>query len=121
MKTTMKRQIPVLKMGCASCAGTIESAIKPLKGVISANVNYASAMLSVVFFPETISLSEIQKTVRAAGYDLFIEEDTNKETTLAIIQEKKLTTLSNKTIWASVLALPIVIIGMFFMDMRYAK
>jgi Cu2+-exporting ATPase len=121
MKTTIKRQIPVLQMGCASCAGKIESAIKPLKGVVSANVNYASAMLSVAFFPETISLSEIQKAVQAAGYDLFIEEDTNEETTLATIQEKKFTTLKNKTIWASILALPIVIIGMFFMEMPYAN
>lgn len=122
MKTTMKRQIPVLQMGCASCANRIASTVQALNGIVSAEVNYASAMLSLEFLPKIITLSEVQKAVQDAGYDLFIEEEEiNENKTLASIQEEKMTTLKNKTIWALLLALPIVIIGMFFMEMPYAN
>lgn len=121
MKTTIKRQIPVLQMGCASCANRIASTVQALNGIVSAEVNYASAMLSLEFLPKIITLSEVQKAVQDAGYDLFIEEEANENKTLASIQEEKMTTLKNKTIWALLLALPIVIIGMFFMEMPYAN
>lgn len=121
MKTTIKRQIPVLQMGCASCANRIASTVQALNGIVSAEVNYASAMLSLEFLPKIITLSEVQKAVQDAGYDLFIEDDTNDSKTLASIQEEKITTLKTKTIWALLLALPIVIIGMFFMEMPYAN
>lgn len=121
MKTTIKRQIPVLQMGCASCANRIASTVQALNGIVSAEVNYASAMLSLEFLPKIITLSEVQKAVQDAGYDLFIEDDTNDSETLASIQEEKMTTLKTKTIWALLLALPIVIIGMFFMEMPYAN
>lgn len=121
MKTTIKRQIPVLQMGCASCANRIASTVQALNGIVSAEVNYASAMLSLEFLPKIITLSEVQKAVQDAGYDLFIEEEVNENKTLSSIQEEKMTTLKNKTIWALLLALPIVIIGMFFMEMSYAN
>ncbi|TAF71222.1 MAG: copper-translocating P-type ATPase [Flavobacterium sp.] len=121
MKTTIKRQIPVLQMGCASCANRIASTVQALNGIVSAEVNYASAMLSLEFLPKVITLSEVQKAVQDAGYDLFIEEEANENKTLASIQEEKTTTLKTKTIWALLLALPIVIIGMFFMEMPYAN
>ncbi|CAM2813155.1 Cu2+-exporting ATPase [Flavobacterium succinicans] len=121
MRTTIKRQIPVLQMGCASCANKIASKVQVLNGIVSAEVNYASAMLSLEFFPKIITLTEVQKAVQDAGYDLFIEEGANENKTLSSIQEEKMTTLKNKTIWALLLALPIVIIGMFFMEMPYAN
>lgn len=121
MKTTIKRQIPVLQMGCASCANRIATTVQALNGIVSAEVNYASAMLSLEFLPKIITLSEVQKAVQDAGYDLFIEEEVNENKTLSSIQEEKMTTLKNKTIWALLLALPIVIIGMFFMEMPYAN
>lgn len=121
MKTTIKRQIPVLQMGCASCANRIATTVQALNGIVSAEVNYASAMLYLEFLPKIITLSEVQKAVQDAGYDLFIEEEANENKTLSLIQEEKMTTLKNKTIWALLLALPIVIIGMFFMEMPYAN
>ncbi|VXB55960.1 putative copper-transporting ATPase PacS [Flavobacterium sp. 9R] len=121
MKTTIKRQIPVLQMGCASCANRIATTVQALNGIVSAEVNYASTMLSLEFLPKIITLSEVQKAVQDAGYDLFIEEEVNENKTLSSIQEEKITTLKNKTIWALLLALPIVIIGMFFMEMPYAN
>ncbi|OOV27858.1 hypothetical protein BXU11_10470 [Flavobacterium sp. LM5] len=88
MRTTIKRQIPVLQMGCASCANKIASKVQVLNGIVSAEVNYASAMLSLEFFPKIITLSEVQKAVQDAGYDLFIEEGANENKTLSSIQEE---------------------------------
>lgn len=121
MKTTIKKQLPVLQMGCASCANKITKTVQSIEGIVSAEVNYASAMLSIEYFPKTISVFEVQQAVQAAGYDLFIEEENDKKKTLDSIQEERLATLKTKTIWALLLALPIVTIGMFFMDMPYAN
>ncbi|SFN22916.1 Cu2+-exporting ATPase [Flavobacterium succinicans] len=88
MRTTIKRQIPVLQMGCASCANKIASKVQVLNGIVSAEVNYASAMLSLEFFPKIITLTEVQKAVQDAGYDLFIEEGANENKTLSSIQEE---------------------------------
>jgi Cu2+-exporting ATPase len=88
MRTTIKRQIPVLQMGCASCANKIASKVQVLNGIVSAEVNYASVMLSLEFFPKIITLSEVQKAVQDAGYDLFIEEGANENKTLSSIQEE---------------------------------
>lgn len=108
-------------MGCASCANKIATTVQSLKGVAAAEVNYASATLAVSFFSEIISIADLQKAVQNAGYDLFIEEDSHEKPTLEAIQEEKLSALKTKTIWALVLALPIVIIGMFFMEMPFAN
>ncbi|WP_409450504.1 copper-translocating P-type ATPase [Empedobacter sp.] len=64
--------------------------------------------------------STLQKAVQGGGYDLLIEDETKQQETLEAIHEKKFRTLKNKTIWAIILSLPVVIIGMFFMDMPYA-
>ena len=64
--------------------------------------------------------STLQKAVQGVGYDLLIEDETKQQETLEAIHEKKFRTLKNKTIWAIILSLPVVIIGMFFMDMPYA-
>lgn len=64
--------------------------------------------------------STLQKAVQGVGYDLLIEDETKQQETLEGIHEKKFRTLKNKTIWAIILSLPVVIIGMFFMDMPYA-
>src|SRR5690606_13071151 len=41
--------------------------------------------------------------------------------TLEAIHEKNFNRLKTKTIWAVILSLPVVIIGMFFMDMPYGN
>lgn len=117
---TVKSAFPVLGMTCASCAGSAESIVKYQPGVVNASVNFATGNLTVEYLPNMTDASTLQKAVQGVGYDLLIEDETKQQETLEAIHEKKFRTLKNKTIWAIILSLPVVIIGMFFMDMPYA-
>ena len=117
----VKASFPVLNMSCASCAVSAESTVKAAEGVVDASVNYANATLSVAYLPGKTNAEKLQKAVQAVGYDLLIEsEDTQKET-LEAIHEKNYRSLKQKTTWAVILSIPLVMIGMFYMDMPYAN
>ncbi|QQD16095.1 heavy metal translocating P-type ATPase [Sphingobacterium sp. UDSM-2020] len=119
--TTVKQSFPVLNMTCASCAISAESGVKYADGVVNAAVNFATARLSVEYLPNMTSPLALQKAVQSIGFDLLIEDEAKEQETLEAIHEKKFRTLKNKTIWAILLSLPVVTIGMFFMDMPYGN
>ena len=119
--TTVKNAFPVLGMTCASCAGSAESIVKYEPGVINASVNYATGNLTVEYLPNLTDAAKLQKAVQSIGYDLFIEDENKQQETLEVLHENKFRALKNKTIWAVILSLPVVIIGMFFMDMPYGN
>ena len=119
--TTIKKTLPVLGMSCASCAGSAESIVKSEPGVISASVNFATGNLTVEYLPNMTNADRLQKAVQSIGYDLLIEEETRQQETLEAIHEKKFQQLKTRTIGAIILSLPVVIIGMFFMDMPYGN
>ena len=120
--TTIKKTFPVLQMSCASCAISAESIIKGLEGVTAASVNFATESVAVEYAPDVISPEEIRKAVQDGGYDLLIENNEGDKTDiLDEIHTKKFDSLKRRTIWAIILSLPVVIIGMFFMDIPYAN
>lgn len=119
--TTVKQSFPVLNMTCASCAISAESGVKYADGVVNASVNFATARLSVEYLPNMTTPLALQKAVQSIGFDLLIEDEAKEQETLEAIHEKKFRTLKNKTIWAILLSLPVVTIGMFFMDMPYGN
>ena len=119
--TTVKKVFPVLGMTCASCAGSAESIVSFEPGVVNASVNFASGNLTVEYLPNMTNATKLQKAVQGAGYDLLIEDETKQQETLEAIHEKKFNQLKTKTIWSVILSLPVVIIGMFFMNMPYAN
>ncbi len=118
---TVKNTFPVLGMTCASCAGSAESIVKYEPGVIDASVNYATGNLIVEYLPNMTDASKLQKAVQGIGYDLLIVEETNQQEFLETIHAEKFKKLKNKTIWAVILSLPVVTIGMFFMDIPYGN
>lgn len=124
MKTDnrVKKTFPVLQMSCASCAISAESIVKGLVGVSNASVNFATATLSVEYQPEIITPEQIRTAVQDGGYDLLIEDD--KDAAADVLEDmhvKKFNVLKKKTIFAVIFSLPVVIIGMLFMDIPYAN
>ncbi|NGM65003.1 heavy metal translocating P-type ATPase [Sphingobacterium sp. SGR-19] len=119
--TTVKQSFPVLNMTCAGCAVSSESTVKALPGVLNASVNFANATLTVEYLPSMTNAAAMQKALQDVGYDLFLEDESAQQETLEAIHEKKYKKLKNKTIWAIILALPVVVIGMFFMHMPYGN
>ena len=119
--TTIKKTIPVLQMTCASCAISTESIVKFLPGVVSSQVNYAAATLTVEYIPSLVTVNQMRQAVQSIGYDLFIEEGNENSETLEELHQKKYNLLKKKTIGAVFLTLPLVFIAMFFMDIPYAN
>ena len=119
--TTIKKTIPVLQMTCASCAISTESIVKFLPGIVSSQVNYAAATLTVEYIPSLVTVNQMRQAVQSIGYDLFIEEGNENSETLEELHQKKYNLLKKKTIGAVFLTLPLVIIAMFFMDIPYAN
>ena len=119
--TTIKKTIPVLQMACASCAISTESIVKFLPGIVSSQVNYATATLTVEYIPSLVTVNQMRQAVQSIGYDLFIEEGNENSETLEELHQKKYNLLKKKTIGAVFLTLPLVIIAMFFMDIPYAN
>ncbi|WP_312792693.1 heavy metal translocating P-type ATPase [Sphingobacterium sp.] len=119
--STLTKTFPVLGMTCASCASSAESMVKYEQGVLSSSVNFATGNLTVEYLPNVTDLFKIQKAVQAGGYDLLIEDESTQQDTLEAIHEAKFRKLKIKTRWAVLLSLPVVIIGMFFMDMPFAN
>lgn len=119
--TTIKKTIPVLQMTCASCAISTESIVKFLPGIVSSQVNYATATLTVEYIPSLVTVNQMRQAVQSIGYDLFIEEGNENSETLEELHQKKYNLLKKKTIGAVFLTLPLVFIAMFFMDIPYAN
>jgi P-type Cu2+ transporter len=119
-KEILKETFPVLEMTCAACAVSVESMLKSVEGVKDAGVNYANSSAWVEYDPSIASPELFQRTIRSIGYDIVIEKE-NAEQVVSEAQQNHYEDLKNRTIWSSVLSLPIVIIGMFFMNMPFAN
>jgi len=65
---TEKLQMSIVGMDCASCALTIEKAVRTLPGVKRANVNASTEKLYVEFRPEEVQTARIVEAVKSAGY-----------------------------------------------------
>lgn len=118
-KITVK-QFPVTGMSCASCALNVETKLKDQPGVVSASVNLASQVATVEFMPSVVEPQSLKETVTSIGYDLIIDESAKAKEELESLQQKMYRSMKRRTIWAIGLAIPLVIISMFFMNMPYA-
>lgn len=115
-----KETFPVLEMTCAACAISVESMLKSVPGVQDAGVNFANQTAWVAYDPARVTHQQLQATVRSIGYDLVIDKE-NQDQVKEEAQHKHYQLVKQRTIWTSILSLPIVIIGMFFMNMPYGN
>lgn len=119
--SVIRNTYPVLNMSCASCAVSAESMVKSVPGVIQASVNYGTGNLFVEFIPGVTDMPTIRKAIQSIGYDLLVEESEWMEESLEAIHQQKYRELKKRTILAVIFALPVFLIGMFFMHMPYAN
>ncbi|WP_436486938.1 heavy metal translocating P-type ATPase [Chitinophaga sp. ARDCPP14] len=117
---TTKETFPVLEMTCAACAVSVESMLKSVPGVQDAGVNFANQTAWVQYDHAAVTPEMLQSSVRSVGYDLVIDKE-NQDEVKEEAQQRHYREVKQRTIWASVLSLPIVIIGMFFMNMPYGN
>lgn len=110
-----------MNMSCASCAVRTEKIVQSVEGVVSSSVNFATGSLTVEYNPDITNPPALKKSVQDGGYDLLIENKGSKAEDLELITEKRYQLLKNKVILAIILSLPVVLIGMFFMNIPYAN
>ena len=116
------KTLPVTGMSCAGCAVSVESMLKSTAGVSDAAVNYANQSVKVDFDPERVSLADLDGVLRGIGYGLILAaEEDEAQAKQQEIQEAHYQTIKRHTIGAGVLAIPVVVLGMFFMDLPYAN
>jgi len=68
---TTKSQFPIAGMHCASCALTIERALRKVPGVKSVSVNFATEKATIEH--ENVDPETFKKAVANTGYDLIVE------------------------------------------------
>ncbi len=112
--------MPVTGMTCAACAVSVESMVASTPGVTQANVNFATQTLQVTYNPEKVQVTDMQKALQSVGYDLIIDTE-NAQEIQEQTQQNHYRELKRKTVMAGLLTLPVVVIGMFFMDMPYGN
>lgn len=115
-----KITIPVTGMTCAACAGSVENILNKQEGVLECAVNFANETAQITFNANQTSPGALKKSVQAVGYDLIIDSE-NAQVKQAEFKATHVESLKNNVIWASVLAVPVVVIGMFFMELPYAN
>ena len=119
-KGWIKETFPVLEMTCAACAVSVESMLKSAEGVRDAQVNFANQDVWIEYNPSVATAESLQNTVRSIGYDLVIEKE-NRQEIKEEAQLKHLAGIRKRFTWSALLSVPVVIIGMFFMDMPYGN
>jgi len=115
---SIHQTFPVLEMTCAACAVSVESMLKATKGVIDAGVNYANQSAWVDYDKSVATPLDLQNAVRSIGYDLVVDAE-DPQAVKEEAAHKSYEEIKQRTIWSAILAVPVVIIGMFFMNMPY--
>ncbi len=71
-----KISLKIVGMTCASCVKRVEDALKGLKGVSEASVNLASEKAAVTYDPGQVSIDDMIRAVKDAGYGVATETAT---------------------------------------------
>jgi Cu2+-exporting ATPase len=109
-----KQTFPVTGMTCTACASSVETILMHTDGIHTATVNYASSTVSVSW-DERMTAESIDQALQEVGYGLIISSKEVHES-VAEAQQEKYQQLKLQTIGAAITSLPIVVLGMFFMD-----
>lgn len=69
-----KTELKLSGMTCATCASTIEKALRNLPGVVAAQVNFGSEVAEVEYESSQVKLHDLEKAVSDAGYQTVNEQ-----------------------------------------------
>ena len=116
-----KETFPVLGMSCAACATRVDKTLNGQPGVQEASVNYASATVQVTYDADECSPLVLKAAVQQAGYDLLIASKGEAEDEAEKARQARYDSLKKRTLWAIVLAVPIMVLGMAWMHVHWVN
>ncbi len=108
-KVATRKTVFLIKgMHCASCATRVEKTLRDFPGVISAVVNLVSEK-AIVEYVEGISLDDIKKVVKGAGFELSLGGQDQEDITIS--SKREIRGLRDRFILAAVLGVIIMILS----------
>ncbi len=102
-------------MTCAACAVSVESMLNNTPGVLKAAVNYANQSATVEYDAKAITPAGMQQVLQSIGYDLIADVEDPQQVQQEA-QQWYYESLKKRTVLAGILSVPVVMLGMFFMD-----
>lgn len=109
---TVNATLPIMGMTCASCASTIEKGLSALDGVADSAVNFAAGKAMVKYYPDLVSMEELEKSVIDSGYEVIKSTGDDAADVEREAREKEVQALKKKFTWAVIFAVPIFYVAM---------
>ena len=116
-----KETYPVLGMSCAACAARVDKTLNGQPGVQEASVNYAAATVQIIYDADDCSPEVLKAAVQNAGYDLLIASKEEAEDEAEKARRLHYESLKKRTIGAIILAVPIMVLSMGWMHVRWVN
>lgn len=114
-----KQSFPVTGMTCAACASSVETILENTEGILSVSVNFASNTIQIEW-DDRLTPEKINLALQDVGYGIVISERPVEES-VQEEQGKKYREEKTRTIGSAILTLPVLLLGMFFMDWEPGK
>lgn len=89
--------------------------------MVHSGVHYANATAQVEFIPSVTDPIRLKAALHSIGYDLMTDVSAEPRDALEERHQQKFKALKSRTTTAILLSLPVVLIGMFFMDLPNAN
>lgn len=102
--------LSVKGMTCAACVTSVHKATAKLDGITNVNVNLTTEKLTFDYDIEKVSIEDVKKAVKAAGYEVLAEIETADEHQLR--KEKEIKNLWTRFLVSAIFALPLLYIAM---------
>jgi Cu+-exporting ATPase len=114
---TAKVRVGIKGMTCSSCVSQIEHTLKATPGVVSCSVSLGSEAADVVYQPELVDRSGIDRAIEEAGYQPVAPAADTEEAqdAQAAEQEREYCALMRKFWFAAIVSIPVM--GLSYPDL----
>lgn len=112
-----KITLDITGMHCASCSTLINRAFSKKPGIIKSNVNLSTNKATVEFDESKLDIKSLIEIVRSKGYDAAVASKTPDYDKDAKKKARELRNLKYDFYFGLIFAVPVFILGMFFMGM----
>lgn len=102
-------EFDVIGMNCSGCAQSIKSYLEKTKGINSVEINFASEICGVTYYPSLINRTEIRKHVESLGFGVSSDDD---EYEADVTRQKSLRLLRLKIYVSAILSMIIMLLSM---------
>jgi len=106
VQKTEKLTLKIGGMSCASCAQTIEKALKKTEGVQEAHVNFATEKVALSYDPGRVTPEKIREVIEQTGYQVMGREEIKEEGVDE--EERKIVEARRRMLWTWGFTVPII-------------